>query len=206
MTETAEQPIQEEAQVESKIAQKFAAAREKTMRDSQSLSEIYRSIKQPGFKDVYGAWVKNMDTVANSYSWGKDKPGFRTRLMKVTNRIVGSVMSGITVPADFVVDVATLPFRKLPILKQTIGHFIPTHTLSQSAVRGAERAKTEAFVARGIAQVARVGELPFAVVGGITKKIAFGTPIAEGRAVTQYVGQKIHSVTEAILHPKPKAI
>lgn len=206
MTEANDQPAQQEVegQVESKIASKFQAAREETMKESRSLSEIYRSITKPGFKDVYASWVRNMDTVANSYSWGKDKPAFRTRLLKVLNRIVGATMAGITVPIDLVIDFLTWPARKLPIAKQTIGHFIPTHTFSQAAVRGAERAKTSAFIWRGVGQVARIGELPFAVVGGITKKVAFGTPIAEGRAVTQFVGQKINEVTARILHPKSK--
>jgi len=132
MTEQNDQPIQQEAegQVESKIASKFQAAREATMNESAQLSEIYRSITKPGFKDVYSAWVKNMDTVANSYSWGKDKQTLKTKIIKIQNRVVGTVAAGLTVPTDFFVDIATLPFRKLPILKQTIGHFIPTHDIA----------------------------------------------------------------------------
>jgi len=206
MTETAEQPIQEEAQVESKIAQKFVAAREDTLRESRSLSEIYRSITKPGFKDVYSAWVKNMDVVANTYSWGKDKPGFRTNLMKLQNRVVGAVSAGVLVPVDFVADVLSLPLRKLPVLKQTVGHFIPTHLLGQHSIRASEKARNEALVWRGVGQVAKIGEIPFAVVGEIYKRgVVQGLPISEGRAFFQYIGEKTSAVTKAILHPKPKA-
>ena len=206
MTETAEQPIQEEAQVESKIAQKFATAREDTLRESRSLSEIHRSITKPGFKDVYSAWVKNMDVVANTYSWGKDKPGFRTNLMKLQNRVVGAVSAGVLVPVDFVADVLSLPLRKLPGFKQTVGHFIPTNLLGQHSIRASEKARNEALVMRGLGQVARIGEIPFAVVGEVYKRgVVQGLPISEGRAFFQYIGEKTSAVTKAILHPKPKA-
>lgn len=208
MTEANDQShVEVEGQVENKIAQKFRAAREETMKESQSLSEIYRSITKPGFKDVYGAWVKNMDTVAKTYSWGKDTPGFRTRLMKIQNRVVGAASAGFLIPADFVIDTLTLPFRKLPIAKQTIGHFIPTHMLGQHSIRASEKARNEALFWRGVGQVARVGEIPFAVVGEVFKRgVVHGLPLNEGRAFVQYVGEKSKAVTQAILHPKPKTV
>lgn len=212
MTEQNDQPVQQEAegQVESKIASKFQAAREATMNESAQLSEIYRSITKPGFKDVYSAWVKNMDTVANSYSWGKDKQTLKTKIIKIQNRVVGTVAAGLTVPTDFFVDIATLPFRKLPILKQTVGHFIPTHYFAQHSVLMSERAKTEAFAWRGIGQVVKgVAKIPeaYATVGGeVFKRLSVGKPLPEARAAWQYMEKKINGVTDAILHPKPKAI
>ncbi|MBP9814200.1 hypothetical protein KBC80_03305 [Candidatus Woesebacteria bacterium] len=204
MTEQNDQPIPQEAteaKVESKIADKFASAREVTMRESDQISEIYRSLKNPSVKDVYSSWVKNMDVVANTYSWGKDKPTFKTHLIRSLNRVVGVGAAVQTGLADIVTDVATWPLRKFPILKQTIGHFIPVDNFKRHSVQSSLAARNEGLLARGVGKVV---ETPFAVVGGAFKSIVGGVP--EARTAGVYVERKVSGVVDAILHPKQKAI
>lgn len=208
MTENNEQPINEEAQAEGKIPVKFREARERTMKEADSLSEIYRSIKNPGGKDVYNAWVKNMDTVANSYSWGKDKPALRTRILWVTNRLVGGTAALITVPSDLIADSLSWPLRKFPILKQTVGHFVQTDFFKKHSMKAAEDAKTQGLILRYGDMVKKATrklvEVPFAVTGAAFKQVSIGFPLQEARAGWQFLDRKIDKVTESILHPKPK--
>lgn len=213
MVENTEQPVQEEAQGESKIAQGFRSAREKVMQESAEISEIYRSITKPGAKDVYNAWVKNMDVIARTYSWGKDKPGFRTRALYVTNRLVGIGAAVINRPIDIVADAVTWLPRKFPV----VGRFIPDHFMGQRTIKSAENAKRQALAARGVGVIARraltesqkpVKLIDKVVVGGIAgamKRTMFGAPIPEARVGWEYLNRKASSITERILHPKPKA-
>lgn len=199
MTETMDQPVQPEAQAESAVATKFQQARDRVMEESAELNAIYKSMTKPSGKDVYQAWVRNMDTVANSYSWGRDKAGFRTNLLKVTNRIVGVGAVALTVPGDLVIDVCTWPLRKFPIVR-IVGGLIPTNMLKRHTVYASEVARNEAMVLRGVGKVvdapAEIGQAAIgSAIGGF----------AEVRAPLTYVGRKVSQITESILHPKPKA-
>lgn len=211
MSETNEQPKGvdgQEAQVDSKIASKFQSARETVMKESAEISEIYKSITKPGAKDIYNSWVKNMDVVANSYSWGKDKTAFRTRMLLVTNRLVGGTAAILNRPLDLVVDAVTWLPRKFPV----VGHFIPDHFFGQRTIKSAENAKKQALALRGARWVVQKAQEPAklidkVVVGGVAgamKRTVYGSPIPEARAGWQYLGNKINNITEGILHPKAK--
>ncbi len=197
MTETNTRPVQEEARPESKIADNFRDARERVMQESAEIGEIYRSMTKPGFKDVYNAWVKNMDVVANSYSWGREKPGTRTRIVKVLNRVVGATAAVTTVPLDFIADTLSWLPRKVPFF----GHFIPTHFLARHTVWMSGVAKNEALIARGVVKAV---DLPGEVVGGAVKSVMSGIP--EVRAAWEYGKRKAGAIAGSILHPKPKTI
>lgn len=205
MTEQNDQPRPQEAfeaKAESKIAGKFQAAREAVMNESQELSEIYRSITKPGVKDVYSAWVKNMDIVANTYSWGKEKPGFRTNMLKVMNRAVGVGAATITGLSDMVVNTLTWLPRKVPFF----GHFLPHDAFKKHSIRMAEAARREALFARGVAKVV---DVPGAILAGALNRSPLGVGVMgvpETRAGWQYISKKVSNVTEAILHPKGKAV
>ena len=199
MTETAELPIQEEAQAESKIAQGFKSAREKVMQESAEVSQIYRSITKPGAKDIYNAWVKNMDVVAKTYSWGKDKPAFRTRLMFVMNRLVGISAATLARPTDMILDALTW----LPRKTTRIGRFIPDHFFAQRTIKSSENAKNQALIARGLRAPMDVASR---VVGGAFKHVIYGTPVPEGRVAWEYTKRKVSNIKDAILHPKLKAV
>lgn len=207
MTETNDQShVEAEGQVESKIAQKFAAAREDTMKESQSLSEIYRSITKPGFKDVYGAWVKNMDAVANSYSWGKDKPGIKTHLLRSLNKVVGVGAATFSGLGDLVVDTLTWLPRKTPIF----GSFIPKDIFKKHTIKMSESAKNEAFFWRGAAKYAetqqKIMNTSSAVVGEAFKRVVTHDISPELRAAKIYTSNKVSEISKSILHPKPKAV
>lgn len=198
MVENTEQPQQEEAQGESKIAQGFAAAREKVMQESAEISEIYRSITKPGVKDVYNAWVKNMDVVANSYSLGRDKAGFKTRILYISNRLVGIGAATTTGLVDLALNVATWLPRKIPF----VGHFLPHDAFKKHTIRMAEAARREALVARGVGKVI---DAPGAIIAAGLKRGPLGGGlfgIPETRAAWQYVGKKVTAIKDAILHPK----
>ncbi len=205
MTEQNDQPVQQEAteaKVESKIADRFASAREAVMKESAELSEIYRSLTKPNVKDVYSAWVKNMDVVANTYSWGKDKPGFKTNMMKIMNRAVGVTAATVTGVSDIAVNTLTWLPRKVPFVR----HFMPHDTFKKHTIRMAEAARREALVARGVAKII---DVPGAVIAGALNRSMLGVGpmgMPETRAGWQYMGKKISNVTEAILHPKGKAV
>jgi len=187
-----------ESQEGSGIADKFQKARESVIHESQELSEIYRAMSKPGAKDVYNAWVKNMDVVANTYSWGKDKTAFKTHLIKACNRLVGVGATVLTVPTDLIVDTLTFLPRKLPIIR-IVGQIIPTNIAKRLSIRSSEYARNQALVARGIGTIA---EVPGKVVGGVMQSFSGGFP--EVRAGVTYAGKKVGQITEAILNPKLK--
>lgn len=145
-----EQPIQEKAKVESKIVESFQKTRERVLQESADVGKIYLAMRNPGVKDVYQAWVKNMDVVANSYSWGKDKVALRTRLMKMTNRIVGAGVAITTVP-ELVMDAITWLPRQVPI----VGRLIPDHLWRRAQIRLAVSAKNEALHMRAGSKIAK---------------------------------------------------
>jgi hypothetical protein len=202
MTETNDRMQAEaEGKVESKIASKFQSAREAVMAESAELSAIYRSITKPGMKDVYNSWVNNMDVVANTYSWGKEKSTLTTKLMKGTNRIVGLGSAAFAGVGDLVINTVTWLPRKVPF----IGHFLPHDTLKRHSMRMAESAKRDALIARGVVKVI---DAPGKVIAEALDRSMLGAGPAgapELRAAWKYAGNKASEIKDAILHPKSKA-
>lgn len=174
--------------VESPIIEGFQDAREKVLQESKDIGNIYRAMRKPGNVDVYNAWVKNMDVVANSYSWGKDKTAFRTRLMKVANRIVGVGAATLTAP-EMVIDALTWLPRQIPV----VGHFIPDHLFRRANIRLAESAKNEALVYRGLAKVV---DKPAEVISETAQNLALGF----GHPVERFSGK----LAAGMLYPKAK--
>lgn len=203
MVEIQGQPQNLEQEQPSKIAEKFAAARDTVMQEATELKQIYKSIQEPGVKDVYNSWVRNMDVVANAQSLGREKPRLRTKIMKVANRIVGIGAATLTGALDLIPDALTWLPRKVPVIR----HFIPHDVFKRHTMRMAEKAKKEAlsgqvvggFVVRGLDNVA--GNIARA------RDAAFHpfTNSPDKRAAGQYLEKKVLNITEAIMHPKPKA-
>jgi len=188
MVENVDVPQQEETKVESPIVEGFQEARERVLLESAEVGKVYRAMRKPEVWDVYNAWVKNMDVVANSYSWGKDKTAFQTRLLKVTNRIVGVAAAAFSVPEMFVDSLTWIP-RQLPI----IGHFIPDHFLRRLQIRMAESAKNEALMLRGFTKV--VGK-PFEATGEALQSLTLAA--SANSPVERFAGK----ISTKILYPK----
>lgn len=205
MVETQDQPVNPEQEAPSKIAEKFASARDAVMNEAAELKQIYKSVKEPGVKDVYNSWVQNMDVVANSMSLGREKPRLRTKIMKVTNRIVGVGSAALTGALDFVPDLLTWAPRKIPVIR----HFIPHDVFKKHSMRMAEGAKVQALVGETIGGgLLKVADTVTGVGVGLVDRSFLGAgPLsgAETRAAGKYIGNKINNVTEAIMHPKVKA-
>lgn len=206
MVEIQDQPQNPETEAPSKIAEKFAEARESVIaREAAEFKQIYKSIKEPGVKDVYNSWVRNMDVVANAQSLGREKPRLRTRVMKIANRVVGLAAAVGTGSADLVIDTITWLPRKVPVIR----HFIPHDIFKKHTMRMAESAKRDVLVSQVVVGGAlKAVDAGGAVVAGVLKESFIGHgPLhgSEVRAAGQYIGKKISNVTEGILHPKPKA-
>lgn len=206
MPETVDQPVSQEAQAESPIAGKFASARDRIMQEAEEIGEIYRSIEHPGIKDVYNSWVKNMDVVANSFATDKNKHRLKTLVVKGLNRIVGAGAVMWTVPLDLVIDTFTWLPRKVPVIKYIIPHDI----FKKHTIRMSESAKRDYIISKGAYKVAEVQrkflDVQGRIVGGAIKRAVVGPMgIPETRAAWEYAKRKASNISEAILHPKPKA-
>ncbi len=201
MTEMMDQS-QEVAKPESKIVEGFQETRDRVLQESADVGKIYLAMRKPGITDVYQAWVKNMDVVANSYSWGKDKTALRTRLMKMTNRVVGAGVAALSVP-EVVMDALTWLPRQVPV----VGRLLPDHLWRRAQIRLAVSAKNEALWARGVVKVGtNVGEKVVRAVDAPVKAVSEAVQFAALHTNPQQilVEDRAAKVASKILYPRTK--
>lgn len=199
MTETGDQTHEGEKK-EGLIARKFREAREKRIRDSEDVGKIYEAMKNPGLKDVYAKWVNDWDVLANAMSLGREKPRLRTLLTKAFARVSGAAVATVVVPTDFLMDaIGWIPRKLFPI----VGYFAPTKWLSKLSMRASESIKVAGLAAGGAYEVGnvgkKVGEVPFAVAGGVVNSAVSGFP--EVRAPLVAMKNKVVRIANGILHP-----